>query len=303
MILNMNESKPIVVALGELLWDRFPTGAKFGGAPGNFAHHVAALGAETYMVSAVGDDELGRRAMKRLQQSGIQLSHVVVNPQHPTGSVDVTVDSEGHPSYEFHNNESWDFLEWSDDLAALAHRCDAVCFGTLGQRSEPSRSTIQRFVSSTKRSALRITDINLRVPFYSDQIIQDSLQLVNVLKLNDDELRYLAKMLGLRTTAEAEQANEIRERYELELVAVTRGRNGAMVVTQDSTFDVAGRSTDVSDTVGAGDSFTAALVAGLLQGRPVGGLVETACRIAEYVCSQPGATPQLPEAFRSMFVR
>ena len=297
----MNESKPIVVALGELLWDKFPSGAKFGGAPGNFAHHVAALGAETYMVSAVGDDELGRRAMERLQESGIRLPHVAVNMQHPTGSVDVTVDAEGHPSYQFHENDSWDFLEWSDDLAMLANRCDAVCFGTLGQRSQPSRSTIQRFVSTTKRSALRIADINLRSPFYNDQVIQESLELVNVLKLNDDELRYLTDRLALRQRADADQAKEIRQRYQLELVAVTRGRNGALVVTEDSTFDVPGRPTEVSDTVGAGDSFTAALVAGLLQGKPVGGLVETACRIAEYVCTQPGATPQLPESFRRSF--
>lgn len=292
----MKNPIPVVVALGELLWDIFPEGAKFGGAPGNFAHHVASLGAQTFMVSAVGDDDLGRVALERLQNSGIDISHVVVDDTHPTGSVDVSIDRRGQGAFRFHEDESWDFLAWSDDLQRLANRCDAVCFGTLGQRSDQSRATIRRFVETTKKTALRIFDINLRAPFYTIDVVTETLKLANVLKLNDDELRWMAETLGLRQGPEIDQAIEIRQRFELKLVAVTRGERGALVVTEESTHDVAGHPVDVRDTVGAGDAFTAALTIGLIQGKEIGALAETACRIAEYVCTQSGATPALPES-------
>ncbi len=143
----MNHVQPIIVALGELLWDVFPSEARFGGAPGNFAHHAAALGGKTYIVSAVGDDDLGRRAFDSLKRSRIDVSYVSTDPKHPTGTVDVQLDHQGIPTYQFHQDESWDFLGWTAELENLAGRCDAVCFGTLGQRSPSSRATIQSFVS------------------------------------------------------------------------------------------------------------------------------------------------------------
>jgi len=276
----------------------FPDGARFGGAPGNFAHHAASLGASTSMVSAVGCDDLGRRAIERLKGSQIDVSQVVSSQTHPTGSVDITVDNQGNPSYQFHQNEAWDFLCWSDELASLASRCDAVCFGTLGQRSDPSRETIQRFVSATKETALRIFDINLRPPFFSDSAIDQSLSLANVLKLNDEELKYLAEHFDFAAGSEIEWAKEIRHRYGLKLVAMTRGPRGALVVGQDSVIEVDAKPTEVSDTVGAGDAFTAALTRGLLSGGEIEKVAQSACRVAEYVCSQPGATPSLPETLR-----
>ncbi len=299
----MNRKLPTVVALGELLWDVFPDGARFGGAPGNFAHHAAALGADTYLVSAVGDDDLGRQAVERLKGSRIDISHLATCDSRPTGSVSITVDDLGHPSYQFHDNESWDALGWTDGLAALADRCDAACFGTLGQRSEQSRVTIQRFVASTRPTALRILDINLRRPYVSDSVIDQSLGLANVLKLNDDELKFLADLYGLTAKSESDQARQMVDRFDLQLVALTRGPRGALVTDGESVFVVAAKPTEIVDTVGAGDAFTASLTIGLLGGVDLARATEAACRIAEYVCTQAGATPALPESLCTPLLR
>lgn len=292
----MNRSAPTVVALGELLWDLFPDGPRFGGAPGNFAHHAAALGAQAVMVSAVGDDQLGREALDRLRGSGIDVRHVAISPSHPTGSVAVTLDAQGHAAYRFHHDEAWDFLSWSDSLAALADRCDAVCFGTLGQRRPESRATIQRFVAATRPSVLRVLDINLRPPHYDDEVIQRSLELANVLKLNDDELRLLADRFGHSGKSQVQQAQAIRQRCGLRLVAVTKGSAGAVLVSEQEVIESPGVAVEVRDTVGAGDSFTAALVVGMLRGIELTTVAASACRIAEYVCTQSGATPALPSS-------
>jgi len=291
---DMNQDSPTVVALGELLWDLFPDGPRFGGAPGNFAHHAAALDAQVSMVSAVGNDELGRQAIASLQASGIDVQQVAVSPSRPTGSVAVTLDDQGHASYQFHQDEAWDFLDWTDSLRELASRCDAVCFGTLGQRSSGSRETIQKFVSATREPALRVLDINLRAPHYSHEVIDRSLELANVLKLNDDELRYLAERFGQADLSQVDQAQAIRRRCDLRLVAVTKGSAGALLVSEEEVVESPGAAVEVRDTVGAGDSFTAALVVGLLREIDLATVAASACRIAEYVCTQSGATPPLP---------
>jgi fructokinase len=246
------------------------------------------------MISGVGDDDLGRRALKRLRSSSIDVTFVAVDPQRPTGSVAVSLDAAGHASYRFHEHEAWDHLVWSTELAELASRCEAVCFGTLGQRSSQSRETIQRFVAATDASALRVFDINLREPFFELTIVQQSLELANVVKLNDDELAYLARELPLRAASATDQARELCQRFNLRLVAVTRGKQGALVVGDEVCFEAASQPTEVVDSVGAGDSFTAALVMGMLRGLDLQTTMEVACRIAEFVCRQSGGTPELP---------
>lgn len=294
----MNQG-PTVVGLGEILWDVFPDGPRFGGAPANFACHAAQLGANAQMVSAVGQDELGQRAIETLQKKNVGTSSIA-KINFPTGTVNVQLDKAGKASYQFARDTAWDHLEWSDDLKALAQQTQAVCFGTLGQRSEPSRTVIRSFVESTpKDSALRIFDINLRPPFYSDAIIIESLSIANVLKLNDDELPILAKICGL-SGAEIELIKAISQKFRLRLVALTRGNQGAILCQGQEVSEFPGITTKVADTVGAGDSFTAVLAMGLLNGDPLEAINEKACKIAAYVCSQPGATPPLPNHLKSV---
>lgn len=287
----------IVVGLGEVLWDVFPDGPRFGGAPANFACHAAQLAAKARMASAVGHDELGQKALRVLEEKQVDTS-CVMRSTYPTGTVDVQLDSAGKASYKFAEDTAWDHFEWSDGLNELAGNASVVCFGTLGQRSETSRNTIRRFLDSTDPEiALRVFDINLRPPFYSDPIILDSLKLANVLKLNDDELPILAKLCGL-SGSDVELMREIAQKFDLRVVALTRGDQGAVLCRGDEVSEHAGVATTVVDTVGAGDSFTAALVTGLLENRDLDSVNERACRIAAYVCSQAGGTPPIPEELK-----
>ena len=288
-----NERRPIIVGLGEVLWDVFPEGAKFGGAPANFASHAAALGGDARMVSGVGRDKLGDAALHILAEKNLDTQFIQRTADFPTGAVQISVDAAGHPTYEFGRDEAWDHLQWNDDLANLARQADAVCFGTLGQRGDVSRQTIQNFVAAMKLDRLRVFDINLRRPFIDEAIIDESLQLANVLKLNDDELPFLAEKFGF-SGAPIEQMKSLAERFSLRAVVLTRGSNGAVLLRDDEISELAGHSVSVKDTVGAGDSFTAAVALGLLRGLSLDTINKHASRVAAYVCSQAGATPQLP---------
>lgn len=291
----MNTAKPVIVGLGEVLWDVFPDGPRFGGAPANYACHAANLGASSRMVSAVGRDELGDRALQAFSDHAVGTSAVQRNG-YPTGAVYVQLDAEGRASYEFLDNTAWDHLEWSPELEELAPRTDAVCFGTLGQRSHESRQPIRRFVTSTPVSCLRIFDVNLRPPFYADNTILESLKIANILKLNDDELPIVAELCGL-SGSDGEIMQSLGQRFDLRLVALTRGAQGALLMRGDEVSEHPGVATSVIDTVGAGDAFTAALTLGLLAELELEVINDRASRVAAFVCSQAGATPRLPDTF------
>ncbi len=285
-----------VVGIGEILWDVFPDGPRFGGAPANFSCSTSEWSrgaAGVLIVSAVGEDELGRKAIESLKQRGVDTSVLQVN-QHPTGKVDVQLDDAGVASYHFADDSAWDHLAWNDALGKVAAKCDAVCFGTLGQRSETSRRTINQFVQATPESALRILDVNLREPFYDDSVILQSLALANVLKLNDDELPRLARINGL-SGDDVDVMRQLAARHQLRYVALTRGAGGAAIVSQDEVSDLPGIPTEVADTVGAGDAFTAAITLGLLAGQDIDTVNRNAIAVASYVCSQPGATMTFPD--------
>ena len=288
----MGNSKPVVVGLGEVLWDVFPDGARFGGAPANYACHAASLGADAYVASAVGRDELGDRALQALQDNNVD-TRAVAKYEAPTGAVHVTLDDAGKAAYEFLADTAWDRLEWSNTLRDLAARTNAVCFGTLGQRSARSQETIRRFVEATPKDCLRIFDINLRPPFFTNHAILESIQLANVLKLNDDELPLVATLLDLSGN-DQEMMQAIATEFSLQLVALTRGEHGALLLRESETSEHPGISTTVADTVGAGDSYTAALTLGLLANHSLDSINAHASRVAAYVCSQSGATPKLP---------
>lgn len=285
----------VIVGLGEILWDVFPDGTKFGGAPANFACSAAGLAGEfanVFVASAVGQDQLGNQAIGALAAHGVQTNAVTALPQQ-TGQVLVHLDSAGKASYQFVDDTAWDNLQWSDQWSDLADRCDAVCFGTLGQRSAPSRKTIQQFVASTHESSLRVFDINLRPPYFSDEVVDASLRIANVLKLNDEELPRLSRQYGLKGTDD-ELIRQLKDLFGLRCVALTRGENGAMLFVGDTIVETTGQSVEVVDTVGAGDAFTAALACGLLAGHEPSTLIEHATAIASFVCTQSGATPTIP---------
>lgn len=285
-----------IVGLGEILWDVFPDGARFGGAPANFAcsaSGLAAGSARVFMAGAVGRDNLGRRALAEFTARGVDVAGVAVLPE-PTGRVDVTVDVAGHASYVFAPDCAWDNVPWSDSLERLAAETSAVCFGTLSSRGATALATIRRFLAAVPSPALRIVDINLRPPFWSPDIVRDSLPFANVVKCNDDELPVVAEILGLTGSPEA-ILQQLVDRHALRLAALTRGARGSLLVTADgSSSDLPGTPVEVVDTVGAGDAFTAAVTLGLLAGWPLSTLHAHAERVAAYVCTQRGGTPSIP---------
>jgi len=282
--------------LGEVLWDVYPDAAHFGGAPANFACHAASLGAESWMVSAVGTDELGERAVEQLLERRVNCEHVIRDTNHATGRVQVTLNKFGQASYEFAADTAWDHLVWSDALAILAAGCDAVCFGTLGQRSPASRDTIRRFVEAMPSTALRVFDVNLRQRFYDAETIRTSLQMASAVKLNDEELPVVGELCGLRAVKPREMLIELTAQFDLRFAALTRGPRGSLLIAGAVEDDCPAPPTTVVDTVGAGDAFTATLVMGFLQGLPLKTINRHANAVASFVCSQQGATPVLPRS-------
>lgn len=291
---------PVVAGIGEVLWDCYPDGAHFGGAPANFASHAASLGAESWMVSAVGTDAHGDRALQVLSDLKVRCDLVARDPKHSTGQVLVTLDAERVPRYEISLDVAWDHLTWSEHFGAFATRCDAICFGSLAQRSPDSRATIRRFVAAVRRSALRVFDVNLRQRFFDRETIDASLRLASALKLNDEELPVIAELCEIRARAPREILRELMTRYDLRLAALTRGPRGALLLDDRGEDDCLAPETVVVDTVGAGDAFTAALVSDFLRGLPLSRINRHANAVASFVCSQAGATPPIHERLRTI---
>jgi fructokinase len=289
-----------IVGIGEVLWDMLPAGRQIGGAPANFTYHATALGADTRLISRVGNDDLGRETLERLTKLGIPTECVEVDDKLPTGTVGVTVSADGQPHYQIHEHVAWDAIRGEAAARRAVATADAVCFGSLAQRSEPSRSTIRSLVAATSANALRIFDINLRQHYYSRSIIEESLALANILKVNDAELPRLAEMFRLTGDARA-QIQQLARRHSLRAVACTRGGSGSLLFNDGRWSDHPGIATQVVDTVGAGDSFTAAMTLGLLAGWHLDRINDHASRVAAFVCSSAGATPPLPQTLRSLF--
>ncbi|MDA0378296.1 MAG: carbohydrate kinase [Bacteroidetes bacterium] len=286
--------KPLhVVGIGELLWDDFPSGRKIGGAPANFAYHCQALGAEAHVVSAVGDDAPGAALLAGLRHRHLDTAHIHIDPIHPTGRVSVSLDTEGVASYTIHEKVAWDAIPLTSALLDLAARTDAVCFGTLAQRSGASRRTIDTFLSATRPDCLRVFDINLRQSYFNAELIEAGLQRATILKLNEEELGTLIRLLGLEKDPLA-AIDTLRQRFDLELIALTRGPQGCLLRSDGQTVEAAGSPVPtLRDTVGAGDCFTATLTLGLLRGQLLKEVAAEANRRAAFVCAQTGAMPDM----------
>lgn len=288
--------KQQIVGLGEILWDVFPDGPRFGGAPANAACSAAELAggsARVVMVSGVGEDPLGEEALAALQAHGVDVRGVQRN-QWPTGRVDVTLNAAGMASYRFAENSAWDHLIWDEEAAHLAATTSAVCFGTLGQRHGETQLFIRMFVSAVPDAALRVLDVNLRAPYDDDRVILESLELCNVLKLNDEELPRVASLCRCEGDA-VDVLHRLAERYHLKAIALTRSAEGAVLLSQGRLSERGGRSVTVADTVGAGDAYTAAMMLGLLAGREVDAINRWAIDVASYACGVAGGTMPFPD--------
>lgn len=292
---NINVTQGMIVGIGELLWDKLPEGDKIGGAPGNFAYHVAQLGLPSCIISAIGNDTDGIKMIGTIENIGLKSMISIVD--FPTGSVEVTMSGNGIPNYEIHRNVAWDNIPFCNHTAEIARNTIAVCFGSLAQRSQTSRDTITRFIDSMpcNENTLKIFDINLRQDFYTKEIIDHSMSLCNILKINDQELELITEMFQIPGEDFTENCRDLLTRYQLRMLILTCGENGSYVFTPDgkSSF-LPTPKVIVADTVGAGDSFTAAFIASLLQGKSIAEAHKTAVNISAYVCTQHGAMPQLP---------
>jgi fructokinase len=287
----MNQRAQIVVGLGEILWDFLPNGRQLGGAPANFAYIASVLGCESAVASRIGADELGREAIAKLSALGVSSSYVQTDPLRPTGRVLVEVHQQGQPKFEIVESVAWDFLEWSDRWQKLAQIADAVCFGSLAQRSPQSRNTIRNFLRETRQESTRVFDVNLRQSFYSAEVISESLKMASIVKFNHEELPVIANLLGIESANDELAARELLVAYGLELVCITRGANGSLLVNRAKSHEHSGIVVQVADTVGAGDAFTAGLVHGYLQGASLQAMNDLANRMGAWVSSQPGAMP------------
>jgi fructokinase len=280
-----------VVGLGELLWDLFPAGRQLGGAPANFAYITSLLGDEGIPASRLGQDALGADAIRRLGELALSTDFIQNDVDHATGTVKVEVDSAGQPRFEISEAVAWDFLDWTPQWQQLAQTADAVCFGSLAQRSNQSRTTIRKFLLALRRSAVRIFDVNLRQNFYTAEVLAESMKLATIVKLNHEELPRIMRLLELEDHGEEDSARRLQASHNLKLVCVTRGNGGSLLISPDECNQHPGFKVKVADTVGAGDAFTAALVHGYLRATSLAQINETANRVGAWVASQPGATP------------
>ncbi len=279
-------NKPIIIGIGELLWDMLPTGKKVGGAPVNFAYHASRLGAAGYAVSAVGKDALGDEIIQEIDK--VNINPVIERVNYPTGTVGVEL-NEGIPAYTINEGVAWDYIPLTEAMKQLAKRADAVCFGTLAQRSEVSRNTIQALLSCVPVDSYRTLDINIRQHYYSEEVITDSLRSSNVFKMNDEELILLKKLFKKQPFTDEEVCLWFLKEFNLKFLILTAGANYSIIYTPEGLSYIKTPVVNVVDTVGAGDSFTGAFMSTVLHGKSVEEAHQSAVDRAAYVCSQAGA--------------
>ena len=276
--------KRLIVGLGEALWDMLPEGKKIGGAPANFAYHAAQFGMDTMAVSALGDDDLGNEIAQKFAEK--KLNVLMPRVPFPTGTVQVSLDAQGVPTYDIKEGVAWDNIPFTPELEEVARNCRAVCWGSLAQRNEVSRNTIHRFLNATPKDCLKIFDINLRQNFYNEELLLESFKRCDILKINDEELVTITNKCWL-----------ILGKYNLDALVLTCGVNGSYVFTPGAMSFLETPKVEVADTVGAGDSFTGSFCAAYLSGVPVSEAHRLAVETSAFVCTQNGAMPTLPKHF------
>lgn len=287
-----------IVGLGEILWDVFPERKVLGGAPANFAYHISQFGFDGCTVSAIGNDPLGTEILDSLAQR--QLNHLIEKTDFPTGTVKVSIDNWGVPCYEICEDAAWDNIPFTPAIAEIAKETQVVCFGSLAQRHEVSRATIHAFLDAMPKDSLKIFDINLRLHYYTKEVIERSLERADILKINDEEVVKIAQLLGWNLS-EKEVCKRLLSMYNLDILILTKGTEGSWVLTPKEESFLATPKISIADTVGAGDSFTAAFIASHLHGRCLSASHQLAVEVSAYVCQQHGAMPRLADAHLELF--
>jgi fructokinase len=292
----MNSGLYTIIGLGELVWDLLPGGPQLGGAPANFAYYANLLGNHGIIASRVGTDALGPHTLRHLEQLGLTTGYIQIDEVHPTGTVLVQVDESGQPDFTITEDVAWDFMQWTSQWQELAFKADAICFGSMAQRSDISRETIRSFLRATRKDALRVFDMNLRQPFYAKEIIDESLRLSKVVKLNHQESLEVTEMFGLGGSNDEERARGLLQAYNVELVCLTRGAEGSLIVTDAEVIEHPGVQITIADAVGAGDAFTATLTHHYLRGAPLSRISQAANHLGAWIASQVGATPVIEQS-------
>jgi fructokinase len=283
--------KKKVVGLGEVLWDLLPERTCLGGAPANFAYITTLMGDQGIVASRVGEDSRGLEALRRMEELGLDIDHVETDREHPTGTVKVELDGKGVARFEIAHPVAWDFLEWTPDWQRLAENADAVCFGSLAQRSEESRATVRNFLRATPPGTVKVFDVNLRQSYYSTEVLAESMKLADIVKLNDDELPKIMSLAKLPHKDDVSSAQRLISTYDLKLLCLTRGGRGSLLVRNGDASEHPGFRVPVADTVGSGDAFTAGLVHEYLQGASLDLMNEVANLVGAWVTSEVGAMP------------
>ncbi len=278
-----------VAGIGEILWDLLPDGPRMGGAPLNFVYHAKAAGCNASFVGAVGDDQAGHDLCQRITELGLSDKYIQKRPGHPTGTVGVKL-TDGIPEYTIHEGVAWDFIDWNEEMKALAETLQAVCFGSLAQRNAFSEKSIRNFIMALPPSSLKVFDINLRQHYHTERVIRNSIHLANILKINNEEIGFLSKMYALQGSSTL-QAAALLKLGNLDMIALTMGEEGSMLITPYESSFLKATKVDVTDTVGAGDAFTAVMIAETIKGTPLRTLHRMASEVAAWVCTQQGATP------------
>jgi fructokinase len=284
-------TKKKVVGLGEVLWDILPERTCLGGAPANFAYITTLMGDQGIVASRVGEDARGVETLHRMEELGLDIRHVQTDHEHPTGVVNVKIDVQGFAQYDIVQPVAWDFLEWTPAWQHLAENADAVCFGSLAQRSETAHSTIRHFLAAMSQDAVKVFDVNLRQSYYSAEIISESMSLADIVKVNDEELPKIMGLFNLPHKDELSSSQRLAHDYDLKLVCVTRGGRGSLLVRGEDRSEHPGFRVHVADTVGSGDAFTAGLVHEYLRGTSLESMNEVANRTGAWVASEVGAMP------------
>jgi fructokinase len=294
------KTKHKVVGIGEVLWDIFPAHRLPGGAPANVVFHAAQMGADAVLCSRVGIDDPGRELLAYLREQGIDVEAVQQDLDHPTGSVTVDLSRRDHPAFTIHADVAWDFMELNRTWENVLAGADAVCFGSLAQRFPKSRETIMKGLDAAG-TAVRIFDVNVRPPWIDAKVLRDSTERSDIVKLNDEETGTMANMLGADAFNDSNFAAELLDTYEdIQVVSITRGAKGCLLMDRTATVELPGVKVDVADTVGAGDAFTAGLTIGILEGWDLRKIAEFANRAAALVAAHPGAMPVLREEYQTL---
>lgn len=289
----MMSSSPLMVGLGEVLWDLLPSGRVLGGAPTNFAYVAALLGNRGIVASRVGNDSLGAEACQVMEGLGLDTSYIQYDDRHTTGTASVSLDEDGQPAFSIAQPVAWDFLDWNSEWKVLSTQANVICFGSLAWRSVTSAQTIELFLQNTAPSAIRICDANLREPFYTPDTLRRVLGHANILKINDQELTLISSLFGAPIDSEISMARHLLREFCLDLICVTKGARGSLLASRSETVIHPGFPVTVSDAVGAGDAFTACVAHYYLRGRPLQEISDLANRFASWIATQVGATPQI----------